>query len=130
MGDGVNHRLGVKRLDKAKTFVKLTTMTAPLIRTKEEFDKIQFVNNATQFTEKYFYSEICSLRQMWGTKSWWQKPEEHREACLKALGFVYCNIVNDDGSQPNSEQIQRWANIFDSTCQEYERRKLYVDLMK
>lgn len=80
-------------------------------------------DNITKFTEAYFLEECSRLRQMMGEKTFWQKDEDHRDAALKGLFYVYCNIYNDDGTQGTPEQLQRWANILEMTTNEYARRK-------
>ena len=81
-----------------------------------------------EFTEKYFFEEVVRLRQFMGQKSWWAKPEIERERCISGLSLVYLNIVNEDGSHPSHEQIEKWAAIFESTIIEYERRKTMIEI--
>lgn len=80
------------------------------------------------FTEKYFLEEIVRLRQLFSDKTWWAKTEEQRDNCLKGLSLVYLNIENEDGSKVTSAQIEKWANIFESTMVEYEQRKTMLIL--
>ncbi len=79
-----------------------------------------------KFPESYFHSEILSFRDCFGNKEWWKKPEENREACLKALSFVYFNTVNEDGSAPTPDKIQQWFDLLEQTMNEYEQRKLML----
>ena len=78
------------------------------------------------FTEKYFLEEVIRLREMFGDKTWWVKPEAQREKCIDGLAIVYLNIENEDGSKVTPEQIERWAAIFESTVIEHERRKMML----
>jgi len=81
------------------------------------------MNPSKVFTEKYFYEEVVRFREFMGNKLWWALPESKREACVSALAYVYLQIQNDDGSNPNRDQIEKWATVFGSVTAEYERRK-------
>ena len=86
------------------------------------------MNPSITFTEKYFYQEVCRFREFMGKKSWWVLPEEKREACIKALAYIYLQIQNDDGSNPDREQINKWAVVYGSVAAEYEQRNVYMIL--
>lgn len=78
------------------------------------------------FTEKYFLEEVVRLRREMGTKTFWQRPREQREAFLQGLAFVCLNIDNEDGTPPTGEQLEKWARIYKATTDEYNRRELYA----
>lgn len=93
--------------------------------TPQEVSKSRF-ENGLQFTEAYFNEEITRFREACGTKQFWALPEEKQEAMISGLSFCYLNIVNEDGSQPNREQIEKWATIFDAAIQNYNQRKTFM----
>ena len=77
--------------------------------------------NAT-FTKQEFYDEICRFRALFGSKEWWNKPLEVRDACVRGLSHMYFNIMNEDGTLPTQEEIEKYALVFDATMVEYYRR--------
>lgn len=83
-------------------------------------------DNVHSFTEQYFFDELLRLRQAWGTKDFWNLPEDKRQKMLDGLGFLYLNIVNDDGSKPDKEKIDEWATHYQATMTEYSRRELFI----
>lgn len=92
-------------------------------------DKPTNRNLTGEFTEEYFLEEIRRMRENFGNPKWWALPEEKRERCFDGLTVCYLNITNADGSKPTSAQIEFWANTLDSTCTEYERRKLMTTML-
>ncbi len=86
------------------------------------------MNPAKVFTEKYFYEEVVRFREFMGNKKWWLLPEEKREACINALAYVYLQIQNDDGSNPDHKQIEKWASVYGLLIAEYEHRKTLMIL--
>jgi len=80
------------------------------------------------FSESYFYEELNRFRQLLGDKTFWNKTEEQREACISGLTFVYLNTVPNDNSKASPELIQKWATQFDSAITEYARRGTYIML--
>jgi len=96
--------------------------------TKEQINQSRF-DNGLQFTEKYFLEEINRFRSECGLKTFWDKTEEQHEAMIKGLTFVYMNIVNEDGSQPSPEQIDKWGFIFNQALDNYNRRKTMLALL-
>jgi hypothetical protein len=79
-----------------------------------------------KFTEAHFFAEINRLRALMGDRTFWNRPPEHRQTCLDGIGFVYLNLVKDDGSDPTSEQIDNWARIYQSTVDEYHNRETII----
>ena len=88
--------------------------------TPQEIAKSRF-ENALQFTEAYFLEEINRFREACGTKTFWDKTEEQQDAMVSGLTFVYLNVVNPDGSQPNHEQIKKWGFIFQQALENFNR---------
>lgn len=84
------------------------------------------MNPAHTFTEKQFHAEILEFRNLFGSKTWWEKTKAQRDACIGGLAFMYLNLVNEDGSLPAQEQIDKWAMTFDSTISEYNRRAIML----
>jgi hypothetical protein len=104
-------------LDSLKAFGKLTSMSEATTQP------------ANGFTKRYFYDEIVRFRECFGNKEWWKLAEAKREACVRALCYVYTNVVNDDGSHPKQEMIDSLAVTLDATVIEYERRKMYHQML-
>ena len=96
--------------------------------TPQEIAKSRF-DNGLQFTEQYFMEEIHRFRKMLGEKSFWARPEEEQDRLISGLSFCYLNVVNDDGSQPDREKIEKLATVFDCTIREYNRRKTFLVML-
>jgi hypothetical protein len=86
-------------------------------------------DSALQFTEKYFFEEIERFREACGSKEFWAKTEEQQDNYIKGLAFCYLGIVNEDGSQPNQEQINHWAAVFNAAIRNYNERKTFIVML-
>ncbi len=82
-----------------------------------------------KFTEKDFLEELSRFREACGSKDFWAKTEEKRDAMIGGLTFLYLNLGNDDGSLPDRDQIDKWGNWFADALENYNRRKTILDLM-
>jgi hypothetical protein len=96
--------------------------------TQQEISKKRF-ENALQFTEAYFLEEVNRFREACGDKRFWDKTDEQQDAMISGLSFCYLNIVNDDGSLPSKEQIDKWAFIFKQALDNYNRRKTMLVML-
>lgn len=71
--------------------------------------------NFKEITREQFNKEVCALRESWGAKNFWTKPEVVR-AAKHALCVCYFNT-----KVPPSEQKQL-AFIFETTLREFAQR--------
>lgn len=85
-------------------------------------------DNFYGYTEKYFCEEINRLRKKMGDRSFWEIEKDKRERYLDGLSLVYLNILNDDFSNPDQTQIDKWASIYGATMDEYRRRELFIEV--
>ena len=80
----------------------------------------------TTFTEKEFLQQLSLFREETQKKSFWDLTDEQRDNFVKEINFSYLNIVNDDGSLPNQEQINKYAMWYQITMNDYSRREAYL----
>jgi hypothetical protein len=80
----------------------------------------------TKFTIKEFKEEICRFRQHFGNKSWWEKPEETREECVRGLSYMYLNLYQDNGEMLTDTQMNEVTNLLDCTLTEYNYRAILL----
>ena len=81
---------------------------------------------AQHFTVKYFHSQVLELRKLMGEKTFWAKSAEIRQHAVDALGFVFLNLVADDGDTISPEENQKAADIYYNTIDEYSRREVHT----
>lgn len=72
-----------------------------------------------QFTRQQFLDQLLLFRELMGSKSFWDKPENIREKAVKGFSFVYFNA---DLSLPSD------ASLFEGTLLEYSKRETYMFL--
>lgn len=74
----------------------------------------------TEFTYKYFCAEMGRLREAWGTKDFWRRSDEDRQAMIKGLLHVYFNLEGTDKELKHAE-----AGL-DAILFEYSKRAALV----
>jgi hypothetical protein len=79
--------------------------------------------NPTKFTLEYFFSQIVEFRQMFGTKSFWARPIEQREQACFAIGYMFLNLMAEDGSPLAEKQNLHSSQVYDATMREYSSRE-------
>jgi len=75
------------------------------------------------FTPKDLRNEITELRTLMGTKPFWAKSEETRDAALKGLTHMYFTY---DSSGLTNDEITTVAEQYMAVMNEYERRHFMI----
>lgn len=76
------------------------------------------------FNLAYFKKEACELRRLMGQRDFWAKSATERQHALNGFGFVFLNLVSDDGKALSKEDNDFAANIYYGTVDEYGRREV------
>lgn len=82
------------------------------------------MNTQGQFTKEYFFSQVAEFRELFGSKPFWDGPEEKRSAALKGLTFVYTNVKTE--TEEDEDRIQM---IFQNAVEEFVRRQTMITTM-
>lgn len=78
------------------------------------------MNTAGPFSADEFRTELGRFRELFGSKSFWARPQVNRQAAVNAIGFMYLNL---NPSLP-SDELDRLQVQWSSAIDEFTRREI------
>lgn len=69
-----------------------------------------------------FNQQVIEFRKLFGDKTFWAKPAPQRNLAIKGFGLAYLFLK----PETPKEDVNRCAEVFQQTMEEYHRRELML----